>query len=494
MQSPETQRDIAPEGDSAPSTTTSPWRRSLGRLLVVAGLCGLAVAQPVLDLLGDNPTAFQFREVEGLQIALFAVVVVVVPPVLLWLVGEAVRGVDRRAGRVVHLATAGVLIGMVGVLLSKGVVENEAVAWTVAVAVAVGGTLAYMRVDGVALWLRLLSVANVLFLAQFLFMAPVSDWITDDTQTAADVTFAPEAAGALGQPASVVMVVLDELATQSVLTEDETIDAVRFPNLAGFGEGATWYRHFSTVSPFTQSAVPALLDGRDPSGEPVWTDHPDNLFSLLANSHHLTVSESLTKLCGFEVCRGGPKPPPDSSGGATADPGGSSPQWGALLRDTREIWIERVTPGVTSGESFADFAEEVEAGDSPESEAEEAPPELDGNGEVVPIDEDQLLEGYFATGIEAQPTRLAEFVDALQPTDDPFFAYLHLLCPISPGWPVRTARPTTCPVTPTTSPTSAHRGGPGSPASASSSRPSTATGCWAWSWTACVRSTNTTTP
>ncbi|MCB9374092.1 MAG: hypothetical protein H6518_15195, partial [Microthrixaceae bacterium] len=36
-------------------------RRPLNQLLVVAGLTGLAVAQPLLERLGANPTVLQFR-------------------------------------------------------------------------------------------------------------------------------------------------------------------------------------------------------------------------------------------------------------------------------------------------------------------------------------------------------------------------------------------------------------------------------------------------
>jgi arylsulfatase A-like enzyme len=92
-----------------------------------------------------------------------------------------------------------------------------------------------------------------------------------------------------------------------------------------------------------------------------------------------------------------------------------------------------VTPGASgSGESFGDFAEDIRAPDTAGAEAEEPAPEFDGNGNVIPIDEQQLLDGFFATGLEAQPTRLEAFVDALRPTDDPFLAYLHLLLPHQP--------------------------------------------------------------
>jgi hypothetical protein len=412
--------EVAPESESTGSE--APRRqRPLSELLVVAGLCGLAVVQPLLDLFGKSPTALQGRGVEGTQILLFAIGVVVVPPVVLWLVGVASARIDRRLGWWVHVATVAALFAMVGVLLAKALTEASAVHAVVGVAAAVGGTWAYLRIDGVYLWLRVLSIANVAFLGSFVFLAPVSVWITDGSQTAADASF--QAAGAGGQPASLVMVVLDELPTQSIITGDETIDPVRFPNLARFAGEATWYRHFSTVSPFTQSAVPALLDGRDPHGEPVWTDHPDNLFSLLANTHHLTVSESLTKLCGFEACSGPPLPPPGADPEA-AEIAAPVTEWRGLLGDARDLWFDRVTPGrSSSGEALDDFAEDLR---SP------GPSSAETNGGVVDVPESQQLDGFFASSGAVQPTRLDAFLDAVQPTDEPFFGFLHLVLPHQP--------------------------------------------------------------
>src|SRR5690606_34861053 len=88
----------------------------------------------------------------------------------------------------------------------------------------------------------------------------------------------------------VVLIVLDELPTRSLLTPDELLDADRVPNLSRFAEDATWYRHHTTVAPLTSVAVPALLTGTEPRAvQPLWTEHPDNLFSLLAPTHELEV-------------------------------------------------------------------------------------------------------------------------------------------------------------------------------------------------------------
>ena len=419
MISGDRQVGTAPPG-GPPAGAATARRRPVNQLLVVAGLSGLALVQPVLELLGENPTALQFRGLEGTRIALFALALVLVPPLVLWLIGRAVTAVHAAAGWAVHLATVAVLAAVVADLLSKAVADQTLFNLVAALGGGAAVAWAYVRFDAAFLWLRLLAGANVLFLANFVFLAPVSAWITDSDQAAADTSFSGVGAGEA--PASVVMVVLDELPTQSMLDVDGTgIDRARFPNLARFADDATWYPHFTTVSPFTQSAVPTLLDGQDPHGAPVWTDHPDNLFSLLAGSHHLIVSESLTKLCGFEVCSGDPQPPGDTTG--TADTGdGAGIEWAALLGDVRELWAARVTPGPASAsQAFDDFSEQL---------AE--PLAAATNGDQLDVGESQQLDGYFASSLATQPTRLTAFLDALQPTDDPYFAFLHLVLPHQP--------------------------------------------------------------
>ena len=67
-----------------------------------------------------------------------------------------------------------------------------------------------------------------------------------------------------------------------MLDGDGEVDAVRFPNLARFARHLVPARvhgqpvHLMRSRPARRSRTP---------GDPIWTDHPDNLFSLLAASH-----------------------------------------------------------------------------------------------------------------------------------------------------------------------------------------------------------------
>ena len=60
----------------------------------------------------------------------------------------------------------------------------------------------------------------------------------------------------------VVLIVLDELPTSSLLNEEGKIDAEMFPNFAELAEGSVWFRNATTVVTVTELAIPAILTGR----------------------------------------------------------------------------------------------------------------------------------------------------------------------------------------------------------------------------------------
>lgn len=406
-------------------------RISLRRLAVVLGLCGVAVAQPVLDVFGDSPATFQFHRVDSAGIVWFALVVAFVPPLALWLVAVVADRLDRRAGLFVHLGSVAVLLAAAGIQVGKELgVEAAPMLGLWGAAIAAAGTWAYWRFDVVAGWARILAVLPVVAVALFLFRSPVADLVRPPTiEPVAAQTVEDE------QLPSVVMILLDELPTQSVLADDGGIDPVRFPNLAAFAEDATWYRRFTTVSPFTQTAVPAMLTGQYPSGgDPLWTEHPDNLFTLLGGTHHLTVAEALTKLCGLEQCDFDPVPPPapgDSDVSAetvAAPPSGSDRRLGDVFASARELWWDRVSLSTSRSEALDDFEEEIESTyddvevvDAPATEAD------------LEVDPDAIAFRRFVdTQVVNQPTRHRQFLDAISPSDEPVLYFVHLTLPHHP--------------------------------------------------------------
>src|SRR6185503_11603104 len=98
---------------------------------------------------------------------------------------------------------------------------------------------------------------------------------------------------------TVVMVVFDELGGMSLLDGQRQIDPARYPRLAELAGHATWFRNATTSDAWTIHAVPSILTGIRPDQtlEPSLVDHPENLFTLLANTHQLDVTECVTGLC-----------------------------------------------------------------------------------------------------------------------------------------------------------------------------------------------------
>jgi hypothetical protein len=102
----------------------------------------------------------------------------------------------------------------------------------------------------------------------------------------------------------VVMVVMDELGTSTLMTEQGKIDGSRFPNFARLAKESTWYPNQSTTSYFTPTAVPGILTGNVPDEDalPTASDQPDNIFALLSGSYKFHVEEPITSLCPESLC------------------------------------------------------------------------------------------------------------------------------------------------------------------------------------------------
>jgi hypothetical protein len=402
-----------------------PDRLSVGRvrrLAVLFGLCGFAVVLPLLGLLGDNPSLFDDRGFREFSILLFALAVVLVPALVLWVTGEVVSAASATAGRWFHTLSVGFLLAAVGFLLLKAIgLTAPVVAWPLGIIFGAAALAAYLRSEFVRTWLSFLVVVPLAVGVSFLG-SPAGETATQEPLEPAELNFEEP-------PPSVVFLVVDELPTRSIMTEagsgpEPEINAERFPNLANFADTSTWYRRATTVSPFTRTAVPTIAAGTLPAGEPLWTDHPQNVFSLLAGSHHLTVSESLTRLCGFTVCAGSPLAAPER-GAVPPPPDLPVADWADMAGEAVRLWGLRVLPNSGSSDELNDFEEERnEVPDTSEAPAPNVEDDLD-------MDAEQLRR-FFAIQPDAQPKRHVEFLDAIGPASDPVLYFMHWVLPHSP--------------------------------------------------------------
>jgi len=341
-------------------------------------LWSFAVAEPLFDLLGRNGEFFAARGSTSLDVVLFAVALVLVPPALL-LGLEALTPPSARA--VVHLV---LLAALVGLLVLQAIRTDGAPGWLlVVIAVAVGLLAAaiYAAVPAARLVLTVLGPVPLLFIALFLFHSDVTRLLGSTTPAATAAEAAPRA------PA--VLVVFDEFPLNSLLDAKGRIDPVRFPNFARLAAGSTWFARDTTVGEGTTHAVPAILTGLLPrAGQfPVYADHPRNLFTLLGGTTRLHVVDEETHLCPARLC-------PSSQGSLGS-------QAKTLAEDTGVVYLHELLP-----------------------------PSLTGGIPSIANGWDDFLQD--ASGHHDPGALPPSFRQSLRPQERPTLWYVHILLPHSP--------------------------------------------------------------
>ncbi len=359
-------------------------------------LTGLAITQPVLDVLGSSPETFVFRGVEGVQIVLFALAVALLPAAALWLAGVTTSMFGPRVRLGVHGLTLGVLAGvavLAGVRLADLARGGPALAVAVAAGIAVA--VLYLRVDQVRLFLLYLAPLPLLAVVLFCFTSSVSGLVTGgEADIVEDVD----------STRPVVMMVLDEFPTASLLDADGGIDADPFPAFARLAEQSTWFRNYTTHNAGTVQAVPSLLSGTLPTRgrAPLYTDWPDNLFTLLGGSYEMAVQESVTQLCPPEVCDNADRT-------VTQRTAIDGEGLGGLVEDTREVLTQLVSLNAEPEVQIDAFAEQVISVEAPDQ-----------------------LDAEIRDDVANQPARFTDFLAGLVPAEEPTLHFVHLILPHGP--------------------------------------------------------------
>jgi hypothetical protein len=263
------------------------------RFVHLTALWAYGVSQPGFALVKGNPDLLLARNATWSDVAVFVVLVAVVPPLLLtgyvWLASR----ISRWVGDVLYL----VLLGACSVPVAARLVKLADPGFVVAVAL-----MLLVASAGVAVYARSRAVRLFLGYSIVLPLAGVA-WFVHGLPTLSEEAHAASVRVTSDVP--VVFVVLDELPASSLMTLRGEIDAVRYPSFARLARRSTWYSNATTVHEWTSDAVPALLSGRvgGVSTLPTADHHPDTLFSLLGRSYAFEVDETMTQLCPDEYCR-----------------------------------------------------------------------------------------------------------------------------------------------------------------------------------------------
>jgi hypothetical protein len=265
--------------------------------LNLAVLWAFAVAQPLFDLLKDNPEFFAARGSSGFDIVSFSVLLVVLPPALLLAI-ELLLGLIRpelRQGA--HVAFLGALVALIAAqALKKSIDASDTVLIVLSVLIGAGAGLLWARAEPVRSFLNVLSPVPLVFLLLFLLSGQISELAFPSEAKARSI-------GGVSR-APIVVVLLDELPSNTLVDEHDQLDTRRYPGFGELARNATWFRNAYTVYDSTERAQPAIMDGNLPERDkqPISSDHPNSIFTLFAKSHRMNADEEATAVCPRDLC------------------------------------------------------------------------------------------------------------------------------------------------------------------------------------------------
>ena len=265
-------------------------------------LFGLAMAQPLLHLLGNHPQFFVARQATPSEIIGLALFLCFLAPGCLVLISWCTAMWSPALWRCFHcVAVAGGSAALVLLLLNHYLKFSRALWLLPALAAGLLLAAAYWRLAALRLFFNALSPASFVFAGAFLLSPTISPLLSKQVLTRAELPNVE-----IQTPAPVVLVVFDELPLRSLLNTEAEIDSARFSNFAALARESTWYRRASVVAATTQFSIPSIVSGRFPDpavGElATYAYHPENLFTLLGVQYNVRSFESITSLCPEVVC------------------------------------------------------------------------------------------------------------------------------------------------------------------------------------------------
>lgn len=247
---------------------------------------------------------FAARGTSPQAILFWLLCVTFVIPVFLTALLAIAKRVSAPIGKTLFYSVLTTLVALIATpILSRLGILSDPMVIVCAICIAICFLVAYLRFDPVRQLLGFMVVGVVAFPLLFIFHPDLRPLIFKPTQTSQ----VSQVSGSTSEnmPSNVVLVLFDELPLFSLLEPGGSINKHRYPNFAKLAATSTWYRNASTVAEFTQEAVMSLLTGKlapETQTMPVFTNFPENLFSLLGHTHKVNASEGLGKMCPEYLC------------------------------------------------------------------------------------------------------------------------------------------------------------------------------------------------
>ncbi len=275
------------------------------RALQLFVLAAMALSLPLLGVLKNHPEFLAAHQLDRFDMIVLTLFGALVLPLLCVVPYLATRLINRRLGAgVFHLLFWLLLIVLLMPLLGQWF---SSAVWVLLLAATAAGLLLwwYHRSKPLQTFVSLYALALPVLVALFVLSPAVRPWFTSawsqvETERINNKSLPP-----------MVFIVLDEFPLTSLISSDASgrpvINADRFPSLARLARRATWFPDHTVNADNTAISVPALLNGRIPTGDdalpPTWRHHPVNLFTALAPYYAMDVHQNGTDLCPNSLCR-----------------------------------------------------------------------------------------------------------------------------------------------------------------------------------------------
>lgn len=267
----------------------------------------MAVAQPLLQLYSGGLAVFSAAHIEGYAVLLFALMVLLLPPIALLGVEVVVGAIFPSRRHVAYRVMVASSFFLVSLLIFRSIPIGP---WLLAILfhalVAALLTYIFFAKQQVVSWIKLMSPIGVAVLVLFVIAARGLIWVPEIGAAKVKVNGGPEAVnGTERSDISVALLVFDELPLFALVGPDGNINADRFPGFAELAKVSTWYRNDVATSQTTTAAVPSILTGRFPKNNedpPLLVNHPKNIFTLLGDTVSMDVREIVTNMCPRKLC------------------------------------------------------------------------------------------------------------------------------------------------------------------------------------------------
>jgi hypothetical protein len=258
----------------------------------------MAIAQPILDLYGKNPTVFSAAKLSSFEVAAFVFIIVLIPALLATGIDRLTRYLGPKVNEASRLWMIAGFSFLLGIAVARWIsIDGNFGAFGLGFVFALVLPIAYDKRKAIREWSRWLSVLAVAVTASaILQLQPI---LFQSDGPASDAVIG-------NKDVSVLKIVFDEFPLYALLSEDGSINEERYPGFAALANESTWYRNNVAESNFTHQAVPAVLASAIPQqeGGPFLTQYPKNIFTLFAGKTSVGGIEPVTSLCPKSVCQG----------------------------------------------------------------------------------------------------------------------------------------------------------------------------------------------